>query len=63
MNYGPLNRLFHKPSPLEVAAEELREAQLKLLEANTGLDYAMSMVQYNRSRVMRLTAYIRDELS
>ena len=39
--------MFHRPSPLEVATAELREAQLQLLDANTGLEYAQGMVRYN----------------
>jgi len=54
--------LFHRPSPLEVATAELREAQLQLLDANTGLEYAQGMVRYNEQRVKRLTAYIKEEL-
>ena len=53
---------FRRPSPLEVATAELREAQLQLLDANTGLEYAQGMVRYNEQRVKRLTAYIKEEL-
>jgi len=54
--------LFHRPSPLVVATTELREAQLQLLDANTGLEYAQGMVRYNEQRVKRLTAYLKKEL-
>ena len=62
MSLLSLTRLFHKPTPLEVATVELREAQLQLLDANTGLEYAPGMVRYNEQRVKRLTAYIKEEL-
>ena len=62
MSLLSLTRLFRKPTPLETATAELREAQLQLLDANTGLEYAQGMVRYNEQRVKRLTAYIKEEL-
>ena len=38
----------------EVIAKELREAHLKKLEAESGVEYAMSIVQYNEKRIKRL---------
>ena len=38
----------------EVIAKELREAHLKKLEAESGVEYAMSIVQYNEKRIARL---------
>ena len=38
----------------EVIAKELREAHMKKLEAESGVEYAMSIVQYNERRIKRL---------
>jgi hypothetical protein len=33
---------------------------MSLLKAETGVEYALSMVQYNKARMKRLKAYIND---
>lgn len=38
----------------EVIAKELKEAHLKKLEAESGVEYALSIVQYNQQRIKRL---------
>jgi hypothetical protein len=38
----------------EVILKEMREAQLRKLEAESGVEYAMSVVQYNEKRIKRL---------
>ncbi len=38
----------------ETIAKELREAHLKKLEAESGVEYALSVVQYNEQRIKRL---------
>jgi hypothetical protein len=38
----------------EVIAIELREAHLKMLEAESAVEYAMSIVEYNEQRIKRL---------
>jgi len=38
----------------EVILKELREAQLRQLEAQSGVEYAVSVVQYNEKRIKRL---------
>lgn len=45
---------FKKPSPLEVIAAELAEAHLAKLEAETAVEYAQSIVDYNVTRIKRL---------
>lgn len=52
---------FSKPTPIEIATKELQEAQEKLLEAQTGLEYAKAMVEYNTNRVARLQEYIKAQ--
>ena len=51
---------FSKPTPYQLAADELAEAQRKLLEAQTGLEYAKAMVEYNTNRVARLQKFVSD---
>ena len=38
----------------EVIEKELREAQLRKLEAESAVEYAVSVVQYNEKRINRL---------
>lgn len=49
-----LINLFKTPSADELAVRELEEARRGLLVAQTGLDYARSMVDYETQRVRRL---------
>jgi hypothetical protein len=51
--------IFHRPTPVEVAARELGEAQLALLAAQSGLEYAKAMVQYHEARIARLEEYVK----
>jgi hypothetical protein len=44
----------------EIVSIELREAYLAKLEAETTLEYAQSMVDYNKSRIDRLTNRLLD---
>jgi len=45
---------FKKPTPLELIAAELSEAHLAKLQAETGVEYAQSIVDYNINRIKRL---------
>ncbi len=49
---------FREPTPLEVVTRELAEATLEKLEAETAVDWAQSVVSYNRVRIDRLNEYI-----
>jgi len=51
-------RMFKMPSPLQMAATELAEAELELLKAETGVEFAASLVTYNKQRIKRLKAYL-----
>jgi hypothetical protein len=51
---------FKKPSPLQVIAEELAEAHLAKLQAETGVEYAQSIVDYNLKRIERLNARLEE---
>ena len=56
--YTELKAFFKMPSPLQVAANELFQAELELLKAETGVEFASSLVTFNKSRVKRLKAYM-----
>ena len=56
--YTELKQMFKMPTPLEVAAAQLATAELELLKAETGVEYASSMVSFNKAQIKRLRAYI-----
>lgn len=43
---------------IKIAEDELYEAERKLLEAQTGLEWATSQVAYRTAQVERLRAYV-----
>jgi len=49
-----IKSLFRKPSLKETISRELAEAEMALLGAQTSLDYATSVVQFNKARIIRL---------
>jgi len=51
---------FKKPSPLEMIASELAEAHLEKLSAETAVEYAQSIVDYNVTRITRLNARLEE---
>jgi hypothetical protein len=51
---------FKKPSPLEVIAAELADAHLEKLNAETAVEYAQSIVDYNVNRITRLNARLEE---
>lgn len=56
-----IKRLLATPSPLELAARELVQAQRAKLEAESACEYAANMIEYNDARIKRLTRRL-DEL-
>ena len=56
-----LKILFQRMTPMQMAVDELAEAELSLLKAETGVEYATSLVMYNKARVKRLKSYIIGE--
>ena len=56
-----MKRLLSTPSPLEMVARELVQSQRSKLEAESAMEYALSMVDYNDARIKRLTRRL-DEL-
>ena len=53
-----LKEHFRQPTPLEVVTKELALAHLAKLEAETAVDYARSVVDYNNARIQRLEAHL-----
>ena len=49
-----LKELFKPKTINEIIAKELREAHIKKLEAESAVEYAASIVQYNQDRIQRL---------
>lgn len=49
---------FAAPSAEAIALQELEDAKRKLLDAQTGREYAESMCKYHEARIKRLTAYL-----
>jgi hypothetical protein len=49
-----LKDLVKPRSIREVILKEIREAQLRKLDAESGVEYAVSVVQYNEKRIKRL---------
>jgi len=49
-----IKRLITTPTALEMAAKELVEAQRAKLKAESAMEYALSVVDYNDARIKRL---------
>lgn len=58
--YYELRKLWRRPSPAEIAAAELAEAELNRLKAQTAVEYASSMVSYEDARIKRLRKFLAD---
>jgi ribosome assembly protein YihI (activator of Der GTPase) len=51
---------FKKPTPLEMIAAELSDAHLEKLNAETAVEYAQSIVDYNMTRITRLNSRLGE---
>ena len=51
-------KTFTRQTAVQVIANELAEAELALLRAETGVEYASALVMYNKSRIKRLKAHL-----
>ena len=51
---------FKKPTPLEMIAAELSDAHLEKLNAETAVEYAQSIVDYNATRITRLNTRLEE---
>ncbi len=53
-----LRLLLKSVTPSQAIVWELAEAEMALLRAETGVEYAQALVTYNKNRVKRLKAYL-----
>jgi hypothetical protein len=53
-----LKSLFQKPSAEMLALRELEDAKRKLLEAQSGREYADSLCKFREAQIKRLTGYL-----
>lgn len=59
--FQELKQTFKSPTPLQVAASELAAAELELLKAETGVEFAASLVMFNKQRIKRLKAFLVEQ--
>lgn len=55
-----LKNYWKVPTPLEMIAAELAEAHLEQLQAETAVEYAQSIVNYNKARILRLNSRLDE---
>lgn len=53
------NDLWKQPAATDVAYRELMQAERNLLNAQSGVEYAQAIVEYETKRVARLREYLR----
>jgi hypothetical protein len=51
---------FKRPTPLEMIATELADAHMEKLSAETAVEYAQSIVDYNVTRIERLNKRMEE---
>jgi len=51
---------FKRPTPLEMIATELADAHMEKLNAETAVEYAQSIVDYNVTRIERLNKRMEE---
>jgi len=51
---------FKRPTPMEMIAAELADAHLEKLNAETAVEYAQSIVDYNMTRIERLNKRMEE---
>jgi hypothetical protein len=56
--WNELRLLLKSVTPSQAIVWELAEAEMALLRAETGVEYAQALVTYNKNRVKRLKAYM-----
>lgn len=53
-----LKKLYAAPSADAIALRELEDSKRKLLDAQSGREYADSMCKYYEAKIKRLSAYL-----
>lgn len=56
-----ITNYLRQPTHMEMVNREIEEAKLEKLEAETAVEYAQSIVQYNTKRIDRLNTYIAEK--
>jgi len=56
--WNELRMMLKSVTPSQAIVWELAEAEMALLKAETGVEYAQALVTYNKNRVKRLKAYL-----
>jgi hypothetical protein len=56
--WAEFRQMIKTITPAQAVARELAEAEMELLRAETGVEYAQSAVTYNKNRIKRLKAYM-----
>ena len=56
-----IREFVRQPTHMELVNKELEEAKVEKLEAETAVEYAQSIVQYNTKRIDRLNTYIAEK--
>jgi hypothetical protein len=56
--FKKLKQLFEAPSAEVIAIRELEDSKRKLLDAQTGREYANAMCAYYESKIKRLSNYV-----
>jgi hypothetical protein len=56
--WNELCEMYKRVTPAQAIVRELAEAEMELLKAETGVEYAQAAVTYNKQRVKRLKAYL-----
>ena len=55
--YIEARRLLRSVTPSQAIASELLQAEMELLRAESGVEYAQALVTFNKNRIKRLKAY------
>lgn len=58
--FSDVFRTFRTPEVLTVASRDLKEAELDLLQAQTRMEYSVSMLSYHTARVNRLRKLVGE---
>ena len=61
--FKSIKRMFITPTAIEMAIEELKEAQRTMLAHQTAEEYNRAMVQFDMERISRLENYINFQQS
>jgi len=56
--YDWVKNIYTTPSAEAIALRELEESKRRLLDAQTGREYADSMCKFHEAKIRRLTVYL-----